>query len=52
MYIVIFNLGSRDPEFLTNGHGFIEEFSEREDAIIEAKAWIDGTQYRNYKNRT
>lgn len=48
MYIVIFNLSYRDPELLTNMHGFVEEFSNIEQAKEAAEQWIDGDQYRSY----
>ena len=49
MYIVIFNVDSRDIETMKNIHGFLEEFISKELAEKCAKEWIDGTQYRNYQ---
>ena len=48
MYIVIFNLGYKDSEILTNLNGFVEEFSSISEAKTEAEKWIDKTQYRCY----
>lgn len=48
MYTVIFNLGYRDPQILTNSNGFVEEFSTPESAIKEAEQWIDGKDFRSY----
>ena len=47
--IVVFNLGSRDAEMLTDSHGFVKEFYSEDDAVEEAEKWIDDTQFRNFK---
>lgn len=48
MYIVIFNLGYRDPIIMTNSNGFVQEFGEEKSAKTEAETWIDGKDYRNF----
>lgn len=49
IYIVVFNVGSKDVEVMTDGHGFKEVFSSFEEANNEALDWLDGDQYRNFK---
>lgn len=47
-YTVLFNVGSRDPEIMTDGHGFVEHFDLFEDANNEALDWLDEDQYRTF----
>mgnify|MGYP006990008081 CR=1 FL=1 len=49
MYIVVFNIGFRRTEFLTDNHGFITEFSSAESADKAAREWIDSKDYLCYK---
>lgn len=49
IYIVVFNVGSKDCEIMTDGHGFKEEFTSFEDANNEALDWLDDEQYRDFK---
>ena len=49
MYIVVFNVGSRDVEVMTNSHGFLETFYDVDTAKQYAEEWIDGDQFRSYK---
>lgn len=48
MYIVVFNMGYRDSEFLTNSNGFVEVFSSKSEAAEEAEKWVDDKQYREF----
>jgi len=47
-YIVIFNVGYKDSEILTDSSGFVEEFIDYVTAVEIASEWIDGTQYRKF----
>jgi hypothetical protein len=49
MFIVIFNIGSRDVTLMTNNHGFIEEFYDYETAVQHAKEWLDEDQFRKFE---
>ncbi len=48
-YIVVFNIGFRDAFLATDTHYFVEEYMTYEQAEEDAKAALDGNQYRNYK---
>jgi hypothetical protein len=48
MYIVIFNLGYRDPIIMTNSNGFVREFGDNQSAKAEAETWIDGKDFRKF----
>ena len=49
MFIVVFNIGSRDVTLMTNNHGFIEEFYDRETAEKYAEEWLDNDQFRKFE---
>ena len=49
MYRVVFNVGSRDVEVMTNSHGFLETFYDVDTAKKYAEQWLDQTQYRKYE---
>jgi len=48
-YIVVFNVGSKDCEVLTDGYGFAEKFTTFEDAHNEGLEWLDNDGYRDFK---
>lgn len=47
-YIIVWNHNSRDSHIHVDSHGFIEHFSDREDAIKEARECIDSKHYRSF----
>jgi hypothetical protein len=47
-YIIIWNPTSKDAHIHTDTYGFIEHFEERNDALDEAEACKDGSDFRTF----